>query len=163
MTVQALGFIKTDGGSHPPETWANITADEILGLIQLGPTASQDIVDAKANLRPKLVAIFTQSHTELQNSERAALGKSHKRMNAACDPRPHIEAPLTEFKTIIKDTPFAEHFANPEVLEVVGRMIGHHKATAIHIERSWHADRNKNSPEAKAFRAKNHSPTAIAG
>jgi hypothetical protein len=52
-----------------------------------------------------------------------------------------------------KEVNLGEHFAKPEVQVALAGLIGSHFATAMDIERSWHADKNADHPEARAYRA----------
>jgi len=53
-------------------------------------------------------------------------------------------------------TAFAEHFNKLDVQTYITNVLNEHFATNAHIERSWHADRFPNLPQALAYRAAVH-------
>jgi hypothetical protein len=48
---------------------------------------------------------------------------------------------MDEVSAALAATPFAAHFAKPEVIGIIKQIVGQHTANAMHIERSWHRDR----------------------
>lgn len=142
----------TNGGPHPADKWADVTTDTILDLIQVqedsvSPEATAARA-AKRDLRPKLFAIFNDHHDGVQKHEQGHLTKNIKAANKAADhvaaqidPMPHVDPTFEKVKAVLAATPFAAHFAQPHVQEVLQTIIGQHTADVMHIERRWHHDR----------------------
>jgi hypothetical protein len=146
-----MQFMITNGGPHPADKWADVTTDTILNLIDVKEdSVSEAALDARAakrDLRPVLFDIFNGHHEGVQARERSALPsiKKHHEATAHCA-RPlelheDVPAALQEVNAVLKTSPFAAHFAKPEVQEVLQNIIGQHSANVVHIERRWHADR----------------------
>jgi hypothetical protein len=134
----------TDGGPHPADKWADTTVEAILDLVQI----AQDSVSpeataarqAKRELAPKLFAILNAHHESVQNTQRGALKKAKQSVvGQPIDVTPHMDT-ADRVIAVLSATPFAAHFAQPDVQQVVKNIIGQHTADSIHIERSWHAD-----------------------
>ena len=151
MTVYVM---KTDGGSHPPEKWAEVTASQIVQIAESAPEGRS--AEARA-LRDKIVAVLTDHHGRAQDKEKAALAEhGHARLGHDLDPSEHIDDALPAVVAAANGTSFAEHFARPDVQDYLRRVLHKDFGTAMHIERSWHADRNPDAPEAAAFRGAHH-------
>lgn len=141
----------TNGGPHPADKWADMTVDTIMELIVVSDDSDTPEAAAaraaKRELRPILFNIFNAHHDGVQKHERGHLTKNVKKLDAAhehvaanVDVTPHM-AVTDEVDAALAATPFAAHFAKPEVKDVIHRIIGQHTANAMHIERSWHKDR----------------------
>lgn len=154
-----VGFIITNGGPHPADKWADLTTKTILDLIQISDDANTPEAaaarQAKRELSPVLFKIFMDGCQCVQDEERAALDKEGcKRLSKKLTPHSHAEEALAKFHEAVEFTPFSEHFKQPEAEAVIRQIISQHYANAQHIERSWHADRNPDAPESRAFRAR---------
>lgn len=139
----------TNGGPHPADKWADVTTDTIMDLIQVqkdsvSPEATAARA-AKRDLRPKLFAIFNAHHEAVQASERADVPKSLAAAGAhvakQLDPTPIVTPTLAKINAVLAATPFANHFAEPNVQAILQGIIGQHTADVMHIERRWHHDR----------------------
>lgn len=141
----------TNGGPHPADKWADMTTETILALIQVNEgAASPEAVEArqvKRDLRQVLFDIFMGHHDGVQKGEHRDLAKvkKHAEAKAHCakplELHPDCHAALEEVNAALKATPFAAHFAKPEVQAVLSTIIGQHTADVQHIERRWHVDR----------------------
>lgn len=139
----------TNGGPHPADKWADTTTDIILDLIQV----TEDSVSpealaarqAKRDLRPILFDIFMGHHDGIQKEERGAkiksLADADDLVAKTIDLHPSVPSALAEVNSALGATPFAAHFAKPEVQAVLTNIIGQHSADVIHIERRYHQDR----------------------
>jgi hypothetical protein len=138
-----MQIMVTDGGAHPADKWGEVTATEILNLIQIDPASlSHESTEARlaiGDLRPKLVRFFTEMHDKVQGAERQAASVDA----TSIDPIPHSSRGRDGFLDLLKDTPFAAHFAKPEVQHVVHRIIAQHVGNVMHIERRYHQDRKR--------------------
>jgi hypothetical protein len=150
----AIGVLVTDGGPHPPEAWAEVTADQIIDIAATAPDAK--LAEARA-FRKALVSILTGHHGKVQAHERGQI-EAHgtERLSHDLDPTGHVSDPVDEIVEAAKGLSFEEHFQTPETREYLRRLVASHFATAMHIERAWHADRNPESEHAQAFRAAHH-------
>lgn len=147
-----VSFMITNNGSHPPDKWAEMTADTIVDtlLVDAHPNdASDAAIDARAakrKLRVSLFEIFNSHHSSVQGHERGECAKCKKpqdaaaRALAAIDVTPHMSI-MNQVAAAFASTPFAGHFAKPKVLEVVQKIVGQHTANVMHIERRWHHDK----------------------
>lgn len=143
----------TNGGPHPPDFWAQATAEHIAPI---APTMTGSRrLDALA-LQARIQGALTPHHDAVQQAERAAIAADPNRLMAGYDPEQHVDEALAAVVAASVGTEWEAHFHDPAVVDVIRREIGAHFATAQHIERSWHADRNPTLPAAVAFRAQHH-------
>lgn len=156
-----VGVMITNGGPHPPDKWAAQTARSICDLIQIDEAAdsaeAKTARKAKPHLELDLADVLEEMHRQNQDNERAKLGEegdarlSKPLIQLQSDA---VENGLAMVVAVTASTPFAAHFALPQVQAVVRNILAQHCANAMHIERSWHADRNPDGKHAKAFRAR---------
>lgn len=145
-----VGVMVTNGGSHPPEKWAEESAKQIVDVIQIEPTYpnAEAALQAKNVLRDKIAAALVKHHTAVQDHTKDHLQKHGHDLAAPLneiDLTPHVEFALDDaIKTVLetsKGTMFEQHFAQPHVVKFVQNTIGSHFATVAQIEHSWHRDR----------------------
>jgi hypothetical protein len=106
--MQPLGVMITNGGAHPPEDWAETTANKILDLIRVPSEAvSAELAEAdriaveagreaarqaKNLLKPQIVAALLSAHVDVHAGEAAALAADGAaRAAAPADPGAHTE------------------------------------------------------------------------
>lgn len=140
----------TNGGSHPPDKWADVTTDTIVDLIQVEDDSNSPEAaaarQAKRGLRDTLFDIFNTSFAAVQKVSRDEVQKIKDTAKAIAnaegpiDVTPHM-AVTAKLDAALAATPFAAHFAKPEVKQVLHQIVGQHIANAIDIERKWHKDR----------------------
>ena len=168
--------LKTDGGPHPPEKWAFATATH---LVQVSPNADALLQRDAFLLQMNVADAIEKHYTELQKAEADALalnGDDH--LAVPIDPIPYVEAALADVIAAAKGSKWEKHFQSterkehesnaflapgeeplepyPSVQDVMKTVLATHFATAIHVHRSWHADKNPDGPNAQAFRAAHH-------
>jgi hypothetical protein len=148
-------FLVTDDGPHPPEKWAEVTADHIIAISEQAEETK--VVEAQ-RFREKLVDLLTRLHDSTQKNERGQLeAEGVGRLAAELDPgEEDLEGPAGEIIQLAAGFSFEDHFQKPETKEHLKNVLRSHHASQVFIERSWHADRNPDSPEAKEFHAKYH-------
>lgn len=138
--VGRVRFLTTNGGPHSAESWAEVTADTILDLIQIEPTGTPATIrgmTAKISLRQELIALFTQCHRSTQMTERNAIVKK-----TLADPlEPMVLVACAQLDRLLATTMFATHFARDDVRKIIHRIIAQHTADVMHIERRYHADK----------------------
>lgn len=149
MTIAT--FLITNGGPHPADKWAEITAQAITDLIQVKEdSVSDEAVTArrvKMEIKPKLFEVFMEHHDGVQRTERSSLHKIKRHKDAcehlvkAIELHPGAIGALEAVNKILQATPYAEHFAQEGVQLILQAIIGQHTADVQHIERRWHADR----------------------
>lgn len=141
----------TDGGPHPPDKWAEVTTDAVLELIAVKEGSSSEAAvkarEFKRNTFFPLYEIFKNHHGGVQRIERDALSsiKKHAAALEHCakplELHEDVPSTLEEVNAVFSKSPFAEHFAKPEVQAVLQAIIGQHSANVVHIERRYHVDR----------------------
>lgn len=140
----------TNGGPHPADKWADMTADAILDLIAVSEDSNTPEAlaarAAKRDLRPVLFDIFNDHHSAVQGTEQRHLTATVKtcehaeaHVQSPLDVEPHLPVMSKVFNTLAA-TPFAAHFAKPEVQAILTSIVGQHTADVMHIERRWHQD-----------------------
>lgn len=151
-----VGILTTNGGPHPASKWAEQTAAQIADVIVIDPNslAFEALTAQKQEFENELTVALEDHHELVQSHE---LGKieEHGDARLAHDIIPeqeHIDDAVAEVQAVADTKIFGSHFRKPEVVAFLEHTIGSHFATSKHIHRSWHADRNPHTPEAKAFR-----------
>ncbi len=140
----SISFMVTNGGPHPPEKWADVTARAIGDLIVIEPSAPTQAVIDKREFEAALFKLLVDLHKQLQHTARWRLGETgHVEHGPLVQDRASEAA--NQVVALAGSTRFAAHFAKPEVLTFLHNVIGQHFADSVHIERSWHADRNRKS------------------
>ncbi len=146
-----VGCMITNGGPHPPEKWASVTASQIIDIAASAPETL--LRDARA-FQAKIEGLLTEHHRSVQESERTALntaGTDH--LAADMDTSYHIPDALDDLVAAAKGTSFHGHFAKPEVQDYLRRLLHEHMHHIMLIERSWHADAHPDHPLSVAFHA----------
>jgi hypothetical protein len=130
-TIGAVDVMATSGGPHPPDLWARITAAHI---IQVASSAT----DQARDLQARVISILEHVYHRIQEDERTALAEHEE--PRPIDPLPYIRLAIVTLMQRI-GTPFQAHFEQPRVQNYLHNMLGQHFATAIDVERKWHAIR----------------------
>ena len=148
----------TDGGPHPASAWAQITAEH---LAPFDPALSGAKRRAAVQLQLDLAAAIEEHHGRVQESERAKLVADSAHLLKPLDPSEHVGGGVASFLAAAAKSEWAEHFAKPEVRELIRREVHVHMKSIQLIEHGWHADRllkkDPAHPHALAWRALRHS------
>jgi hypothetical protein len=120
-----MRLLITDNGTHPPEKWAEVIADD---LIQIEPTASAESAQAGLALRHAMIAELIPVFADAQAAEREG------RHGQECHCSPHVDALSEAVKRAANKSPFGKHFRQPHVLERIRTVCGIHTETAMQIE-----------------------------
>jgi hypothetical protein len=147
--MQITSFMVTNGGPHPADKWADLTASTIVNLIVVkDDSVSPEALaarQAKRDLQPILFAIFNAHHTTVQDAERAEAPASMKaataRVEKPIDPMEDVTPTMVKVNAALAATPYAAHFAKPDVQAHLVAIIAQHTADVMHIERRYHHDR----------------------
>ncbi|QAY96716.1 hypothetical protein CWB41_14050 [Methylovirgula ligni] len=136
-----VGLLITNGGPHSAEKWAAASAAQI---IQIGAEAKGVEALEGRKLELKIIDLLEDHHAAVQTAERDALKDDPAaRLETAIDPEGHdLDTKVEAIATLARGTPFEAHFASDTVKRHVREVLASHFATSIHIERSWHRDRN---------------------
>jgi hypothetical protein len=147
-----MGIMITNGGTHPPEKWAAMTASQI---IQVSSTAVGAAAAVGRRLELKILDILEEAHARVQGIEKNALGNiGIDYLAGPLDPREHVEAPLQAIVEAAKGTPHEAHFALETTKDYLRKVLAQHFGTAMHIERSTYADGMPGHPIAIAYKEK---------
>lgn len=148
----SIGFMVTNGGPHPPSKWADMTTRQIVDLIVIEPSAPAQAVIDKRQFETDLFKLLLELHENAQDSERTAIRHRGEHLLTPVDPREKATAAASRITALASSTPFAAHFAKPEVQTFLRDVLAQHFGDSMHIERCWHADRNPGDPHVKEFR-----------
>jgi len=149
-----VGVMITDGGAHPPELWAEVTADQ---LIDISAQAPETRVAEAREFRARIVSVLAGYHAEVQRIEREALDREGcARLMLAPEESMLLDGAVNELVDAARGYSFADHFKRPEVQDYVRAVLAGHFASSVHVERSLHADANPDDERAVAFRATHH-------
>lgn len=148
--MQPLVMI-TNGGDHPAEKWANVTAEIIAMLISDDPT---DAIKTRAKDRFRLdVADLLQPHHErnatFEKGKLDSLGDARlTRDYSQYDKKAEVVDAIVKAAA---GTPFADAFAKESSKEILGGIIDKHFAHVKANARGWHADKHPHGKNAKAL------------
>lgn len=159
----------TNGGKHPAEAWAQTTSDSICDLISVKPdSVTPKAIAAREELPVLKKAIYDKilpHYQQLQQQESGLLeGVGPDHLLVPYDPRDRASKALSEINEAFSKTMFAESFAMPAPQDVLMRMLCQHFTTALHVERSWYANKTPDNEICQAFLAQQHGilPSAAA-
>lgn len=145
-----VGVLATDGGPHPPETWAAVTASQV---IDIASSASGALLAEARDFRARVEEILVGHHRLAQEHERGGLAtEGAERLGTDIDTSGHVPDAVDDIIAAAKGTSFAAHFAQPPVRAYLERLVHEHFHHSMHIERQWHADSNPEHPHAAAFK-----------
>lgn len=160
-----MRFLVTNHGTHPPDKWAELMTAQILDFIQIEEGAATEIEAqrrsafrrAKMELQLPLFTALEEIFDTTQKAEKSELAKRGvQRAAEAISHKAEVDAGLNKLHAVFGPTPFRDHFASEKVNDVLKRMLAQYLGNVIHIERSLEMDKNPNTPQAQAFRAKHH-------
>src|SRR4051812_44528638 len=116
-----VGVISTDGGAHPADKWAAMTANQVVAMVQIDETSASPAAVAARKAKPRLQLAIADAiepiYVGVLSFERAALTKNgDARLFAPVHPQVHgnLTDEVTEAVAAIQGltdaTPFAAHF-----------------------------------------------------
>jgi hypothetical protein len=144
-----VGVMSTDGGPHPPEKWAALTASQV---IDIASSADGALLSAARDFQAKVESVLVRHHSLAQEHERAGLAtEGTDRLASDIDTSGHVPDAVDDVIALSRSTSFAAHFAKPEVRAYLERLLHEHFHHSMHIERQWHAAEHPDHPEAAAF------------
>jgi hypothetical protein len=164
-----VGVMATDGGPHPPEKWAAITAAQIINIAaDAGRQATAQngmpvTLDEAQAFEQRVLKILTGHHDMVMQSERDSLKVAGPAGLAA--PMTHgdyVDDAVDDIVMLSQATDddgkqrwpaMAQHFSNAAVVDYLKRLLLEHFHSNMMVERSWHADAHRDHEHAKAFHA----------
>ena len=150
-----VGILKTDNGPHSAADWAEATSGFIFTIAE---NISGEKRTSALKLQAAVVDILEKHHDAVQAGERLFIESEH--YHGANDLAIHEHTDLDEaVDEIIKAgqaTPWVAEFSAPEMPGKIRDILVSHLASNMHIERSWHADRNPEHPAAIKFKSTFH-------
>ena len=149
----STGILVTNGGPHSADKWAEATASHI---VDIADHIAGEKRGAAIKLQAAIIDLLTAHHTAVQVGERNSLQTvGHSRLQAPIEPADHlaIDQTVAEIVAAAQGTPWQVEFNTPEINDHLRALLKQHFSTSMHIERSWHADRNPTAPESVQFRA----------
>jgi hypothetical protein len=141
-----VSILTTDHGTHSPEKWAIATANMIFPY---DPATVGEHLIAAQKLQIAIAEALIEPHATVQDQERNHLsGDALARYEAEHDVDDHTDDAVERVLVVADGTPWADHFAKPEVKAAIREVVGSHFATAQHIERAHHAQHNPSDAAA---------------
>lgn len=141
-TPNAVRIMITDGGPHPADFWAQVTAEHIAPI-------KEDMTGARhaaaLRLQAKIAEALEPHHARVQENEKAKCTNDAAHHLLAVEPEVHAGADanlaIADIVAAAAGTEWEAHFKDAAVQAEIREEVKRHFATAQHIERSWHADR----------------------
>jgi hypothetical protein len=143
----------TNGGPHSADKWAEATASHI---VEIADHVASERRGAAIKLQAAVIDLLTEHHAAIQVGERDLLrADGHARLQAPLDPHHHvsIDQIVAQIIAVAQGTPWEAECNAADTADYLYALLKQHFATSMHIERSWHADRNPGEPESIQFRA----------
>jgi hypothetical protein len=162
-------IIVTNGGDHPADKWADVTAATIADLVKIDDDKIEDTdADrarkaaarrAKERFRLDVADVLMPHHDRNQKFEQGKLAATGDARIAGpfstYDKKAEVLALVVACAV---NTPFVDHYATPEVQAVIGDLIEKHFAHVKYSARSWFADKNASGANAQALLAAKSAP-----
>ena len=162
-----VGILKTDGGPHPADKWARMTALMLTNhLIDIDDNSSSpqaiEAREARDELNLKVYRILKLHHGHVQAIERSAIYVGgNERLSAAEGAEDHvcIDDVLTDIVAEASQYPvLAGHFAKPETQAAIRAQLERDFGSVVKIERDWHAEGHVVAADGKATRRHDYDP-----
>lgn len=152
-----VAVLTTDFGPHPPEAWAQVTAER---LLPDDSPAARTHISTLLRLRAAFMDILTKHHGDAQNHEREQLAADdahfEKDHHGPCD----FDGLLSELRDAVKGTPWEAHLAKDDVAGAIRDVVTDHSNAVRHVERLWHADTNPDKEAGQAYRDRHGLPAS---
>lgn len=139
-----MQVLVTNGGPHPPESWAIATAQHIAPIDEELQKTDGARHLAALKLQAAIADALVPHHANVQAHEKsslASLGDAH--LSSELGASDCVDEAVVAVQQAAKGTPWEAHFQEPEVIAAIHHEIHVHFRTAQQIERQWHCDRKK--------------------
>lgn len=148
----------TNGGPHPPEKWAEVTAGQI---VQFDNPQAQS---ASVRLQVSIMDVLEKLHGTIADDEAEALStRGDARLAEPLDVEGEqdLDAMTEEVLAATKGHGYDDHFSKPEVRDHVRALLKKHFRANMDTQRSWHADQNQTARSRAWQKARtDHGPRA---
>jgi hypothetical protein len=138
----------TNGGPHPPDAWAHVTAQH---LAPVDPNTTGARHTAAVKLQVAIAEALLPHHTAVQALERGKLQTVSGHLLTQLNPEPHLDDAVKAIQDAAKGSLWEDHFHQPEIVSLIRQELGCHFASVQHIERSWHVDRNPGHRDSQSW------------
>lgn len=125
----------TNGGPHPAEFWAQVTAEQIAPISDT-MTGSRRI--AALQLQAKIQMALEPHHTKVQDSEHLSLTINPSYAVAPLTPETNADIAVRDVVAAARGTEWEKHFADDAVQAQIRSEIVRHFADVQSIARQWH-------------------------
>lgn len=162
VALPHVGVLKTDGGPHPADMWAEASANEIANIVVVEDQSITDAAKKARKAKPRfaldLADVLEDWHQKVQDKEKAELkAKGVARLGEDHGIEDMVEGAVKDVLACADKTMFAAQFKASQVVAHVKAIVSADMNTVAHIEQSWFADNNLHDPKAKAFKAAKHT------
>ena len=147
-----IGILTTDNGAHSATKWAEATSTHI---VSIADGISGEKKTSALKLQAAVIDLLVNAHSDVQSGERGRIAADPSVINTMLDAAAHVSIPqlISNIIDAGKSTPWEADMATPAFSEQLDLVLRNHLHTSMHIERSWHADSNPDTPHAQAFRS----------
>lgn len=137
--------MKTDNGSHPPEYWAEVTANE---MVEVEGKHEEGLA-----LKAEIQKVLETAYVMILADEKAGMEGDSTKLFDPIIPSDLVLADIVEqIVTAGTAKGWGDHFQSPRVQSYLRRVLKQHLVNAKDIERRWFADRNPNKPDVKTYK-----------
>lgn len=137
----------TNNGAHSADKWAVTTAEMIFPLEDT--TIVGERLIAAQKFQTRIAEILSGHHDNNMKEEQSKLDNNPERFNEEFEHDHHLDAAMDELIQAAQESPWADHFKKPEVQRAMREIMSQHMASASHVQRLWHADRNESEHGAR--------------
>ncbi len=150
-----IGILKTDGGPHPLEKWAEATANEIANLVVVDESSTSDAAKAARRAKPRFALdlrdAFEELYGKIRDRTASDLKGDSSKILGLPDYKKLASSLVSATLGAASKTQFADHFKRPEVVAHLTKVIEEDVHGIIHERRSWYADVNSANPHVKEW------------
>jgi hypothetical protein len=126
------------------------TAEQIFDI---GSGVAGDRLIQAQKFQLTIAEILMPHHEKVQAAERSKLSDDPSHFGRPFDGEAYADDVIKDVVAAAKNTPWASHFADPEVQAAARYVIVNHFQTSQSAERLWFADRHPENEAAQAFKA----------
>lgn len=140
-----VSVLVTDGGPHPPDKWASVVGARIADLVQIEVASDTEAAALARKAKPRfsldvcdaVEAFFSDvMAAEVAAVDDGSVAARHSPFSIDAFLGPATAAVVAA----AGGTPFAGHFALPEVQDAVRNILKQYFIEAANIQRSWAFD-----------------------
>ena len=137
--------IVSNGGPHPADKWAAVTAEKIAGFIQVDELSISEEAAAARKAKPRFeIAIADAVEPDFSNAmsaEKSAVeAGTVTARNDTFNVGQYSDSAFQSVISAASATPFAKHFEAPDVQAIIKNIITQNILDAANIQRSWAFD-----------------------